>query len=367
MPSKKILVEDLSLKISQHGLPFDLVGAEMRFGPDDWAWQFLRLNEKYRTDYERFQRGEASVGFPNHPRSRYGLDWWLDPTTIRLPERQGARSWFEPLMDIVDAPEWDADAFPNEIGPQSPEYSLHLAHLPEIPINGDEGVSTKVWFAIDCSVLLAGQLELVSRCAKDYRLWFREEGLKKTSQPKGCRELLNLDQCRYFDAKGFTNAIGAKDKSATPALYWRAIRVDVYGSISQQINEYREDLETIYQGFLVSEAVEPPFLEKLRFFFSKGQYGNHQSDGFPLKILALVGQLHQHGMQDEEIAKFVVQNSCYGRYDEETSKNWAADLIIRIPTYLQHAASFVEDGYRFLIRGQKIPRGSRPQRSPYTN
>lgn len=346
---------ELSLKISPRNLPFDLVGPEMRLGPDDWAWLFLRLNKKYRAEFLNAQAQELKDGNRNSP-EQFGIISWIDPKYLRLPDRNFATTWFQPLIEPVEATEWDADAFPDQIPPQSPNFSQQRAALPRDLLSREGGVSTVVWYAIDCSLPTDGQLKFVQDSAKDYRNWFKEQEVaKRPLNLDICRSSIPLDYCRYFDAQGFDFAAGLKVSAPDSSVYWRAICVDVFDSIAPQLDKYRKELNAIYRGYLPDGRVERPLLERLRFFFPDLDidYGENDTDGFPLKALVLVAELSLRGLSDQEIATFVTENSSYKTLTDGPGRNWVSDLQQRIPTYRQHATKFVDGGYRWLVRAQK--------------
>jgi len=346
---------ELSLKISPRNLPFDLVGPEMRLGPDDWAWLFLRLNKKYRAEFANAQAQQLKDGNRNPP-EQFGLISWIDPKHLRLPDRNFATTWFQPLIEPVEATEWDADAFSDQISPQSPHFSLQVATLPnDLPLT--EGIaSTVVWYAIDCSLPADGQLKFVQDSAKYYRSWFKDHGIAKSPRHLDvCRSPIPLDYCRYFDAQGFDFAAGLKVGVPDSSVYWRAICIDVFDSIAPQLAEYRKELNAIYRGYLPDETVEKPLLERLRFFFPDlaVDYGENDMDGFPLKALVLVAELSLNELSDQQIAAFITENSSYKNLTDAPGKNWVSDLCQRIPIYRQHATKFVDGGYRWLVRAQK--------------
>jgi len=343
----------LSLPFPKDGLPFDLAGREKDFGPEDWAWQFLRMNDTYRADYELVEVQGRKVGSQARLKG-YGLEMWIDPNCEVLPDKSFGASWFQPLIEPVEATEWDADAYPDEIPAQSPELSFQAGQLPDNRSSAGGCVSTAVWYAIDCSFRTAGQLEYVARSAKYYREWFKEEGLTRHSGSESTCVVLPLDQCKYFDANGFKSADGAIDKEVDPTLFWRAIRIDVFGPIAEQIEKCRKTLDGVYQDFREKNLVEAPFRERFRINLPGllKEYGEHSSDGFFLKGAVIVEQLRRARLSDEGIAQYISENSSYKSWNAGSALNWAGDLEQRIPTYRRHAKGYVDGGYRWLIRSQ---------------
>ena len=125
MTADKVCIETLSLRIAGLNAPFTLSGLERDFGPEEWAWQFLRLNTGYQREYaQALANRDPDETCPSgaldcrhmHPerkilasellcRRQFGLSTWLDPNAMQLPVLKDGESWFYPLTKSVDSPE----------------------------------------------------------------------------------------------------------------------------------------------------------------------------------------------------------------------------------------------------------------------
>ena len=60
MAADQAFVEKLNLRISGLNAPFTLSGHERDFGPEEWAWEFLRLDPAYQDAYKVAKAGVLS-------------------------------------------------------------------------------------------------------------------------------------------------------------------------------------------------------------------------------------------------------------------------------------------------------------------
>ncbi len=143
MRQRKNIRAALSLTLDEGVQPFALVGDEVTFTPEDWAWQFLSMDPEYRDAYAlqvaEFAESALATEVNNPSRyeikkdidgscaSRFGLAAWLNPSATRLPKLLHARdSWFFPLVRPVAE-----DYRRNEVSGKkyvrtSPLYARHL-------------------------------------------------------------------------------------------------------------------------------------------------------------------------------------------------------------------------------------------------
>jgi hypothetical protein len=58
--------QKLTLPLVIDKQPFMLAGCEVDFGPDEWAWLFLRLNKEYVAAYNRVSSNPVDEDFAIH-------------------------------------------------------------------------------------------------------------------------------------------------------------------------------------------------------------------------------------------------------------------------------------------------------------
>ena len=181
------ILDHLSLRVVPSRSPFALNAPEVLFGPDDWAWQFLRLNEKYRSEYAVQLAGDHIGMTKQFCREEFGLSTWLDPRETRLPDIGRHKSWFFPIRAVADCPEnsalpsWHAGRFGYS------EIDDALIHTDEFKIAGSDGNvqrssrSVLVHFLVNCAVAPAAQLLTIEKLCRAHRYVDDQEFLSSHS------------------------------------------------------------------------------------------------------------------------------------------------------------------------------------------
>ncbi len=378
----KITVNDLSLELATWDAPFVLVKTEQYFGPDDWAWQFLRLNHSYRRDYanalhdyrsdeespegafwvtDSHQHRTARVA-EQYCRKHYGLSTWLDPRYTRLPELGRGESWFFPLRRVVDSPETQCGMAPSEdvfsyyYPSNAGGYDERRAFGPHPSLQ--PAPSSAVWFAIDCSVPADAQMKTIETLSKVYQQGLGE---RKPEMPSGTQsefEPLPLSSCPYFNVEKFEAASTLLGKHGAGTA-WFAIRIETRGAIKGQIEKSLRQINEIHRGLCQEGIVAPAFRERFRTELSGplDESGVPLSDGYFLKALVICAQLSQFGLDEAGIVDFLVAHtSAKGNASPKKASvrdNWNLGLSDRVAKYREHARQFVKGGYRWLIHAQK--------------
>ncbi len=383
MTNKTVTKDDLSLQLASVDAPFSLVGYENNFGPEDWAWQFLRLNHSYQQDFgDVLGSHDPEVDHPKgamlvrqkHPerkiqlketycRKHFGLSTWLDPRLTRLPKLERGESWFYPLTRSVDSAEDST---------RQVAVEAVFSYLP-IPFVGNHdprlakksGIvfqsfsSSDVWYAVDCSVPPLAQMKSVETVSKMHRDWLRQ--LNAEIRPSGHAERFSLlKDSPWFDAKFFDSAspaTGADDVNA--GTLWRAIHIDVLGPLKEQIKEQQKNLHKAYLANCESGAARPPVRERFRHELTgpKDTDGSTLTDGHFLKALVICAQLAQRGLDEYEIVHFLNQQAAPSTkgslHSNSVRDEWVTGLAKRVGLYREQAEAFVKGGYRWLIHAQK--------------
>ena len=118
-------LKELALELSNSETLFALEGDEEAFGPEDWAWLFLRCNQEYVEAFYAQREKVLAKETPTVPnstlsffladtdnpdiifdedgscRQRFGLAAWLNSDLKRLPALEDGGHWFFPLMSPV--------------------------------------------------------------------------------------------------------------------------------------------------------------------------------------------------------------------------------------------------------------------------
>ena len=373
---------ELSLSIAGSDEPFALVGREQHFGPDDWAWQFLRLNHSYQRDYATALEAHdpeddcppGALAIPKkhrerkirikerYCRMRYGLSTWLDPQNTRLPQLNRGESWFFPLNRSPDSPE---------------EPSLRVAvegvfAYWKVPFLGSfdrkraerAGVTMQlfsrqdVWFAVDCSVPPFAQMKSVELISRLYRDWLREMKAEMHSRDANSPKFLPLKECSWFEAEAFDTASAPAEKVA-PNTVWFAIRIDVLEPIKEQVKEHLGRLNAKYLDLCKKGSAEPPVRERFRIELKgpRDDDGEYLSDGNFLKALVICAQLAQRGLDEDGTTQFIRKHAEKSLKAEPQTlsnrDNWNLGFLTRVVNYREHARSFVKGGYRWLVHAKK--------------
>lgn len=378
---KPITPDQLSLHLANVDVPFSLIGYENNFGPEDWAWQFLRLNHSYQRDYGSvLDSHDPEVDHPQgavlvrqkhperkiqlkevHCRKRFGLSTWLDPRLTRLPKLERGESWFYPLTRSVDSAEDGTrqvaveGVFSYLPVPFIGNYDRKLAKKSGVVVRSFS--SSDVWYAVDCSVPPLAQMKSVEMISRMHRDWLRQ--LDAEIRPGGqARRFSSLKDSPWFDAESFDSASAGAD-GVNAGTLWRAVHIDVLGPLKEQIKAQQKNLHQAYLANCASGAALPPVRERFRHELTgpSDTDGSTLTDGHFLKALVISAQLAQRGLDEYEIVHFLNQHAApcaKGNLQSNSVRDeWVTGLAKRVEHYREQARAFVKGGYRWLIHAQK--------------
>lgn len=382
MTDSNLPIEELSRRIAGVESPFALIGLETNFGPDDWAWQFLRLNRSYQRDYaialaahdpaNNRPPGALSIT-RDHPerkirvsehlcRARYGLSTWLDPQEHRLPHLSRGESWFYPLSRTLDTPEDSRlqvaieDIFAYSKLPFLGRYDRKRAQQAVIEVHSY--FRPDVWFAIDCSVPPSAQMKSVEIVIRIYRDCLHDMNAVVKRQYDDAWRFVPLKECSWFLAETFDTASAVAD-GVDPSSVWYAIRVDALGPIKEQVKEHLSKLNATYLDLLKRKSAVEPVRKRFRKELKgpRDDDGEQLSDGNFLKALVVGAQLAQQGLDERQTVEFITKHAAKSGKEppEERSARdkWNLNFVERAKNYREDARAFVKGGYRWLVHAQK--------------
>lgn len=381
MTNKAVSKDELSLQLATVDAPFSLIGYENNFGPEDWAWQFLRLNHDYQREYSSVVKNHdpeeahpqgAALARQKHPerkillkevycRRRFGLSTWLDPHLTRLPKLERGASWFYPLSRSVDSPEDSTrqvaveGVFSYLPVPFVGNHDRRLARKSGIVVRSFS--TSDVWYAVDCSVPPLAQMKSVEMISRMHRNWIQQLGAE--IQPGGNAERFSsLKASPWFDAESFDWSSAGAD-GADAGTLWRAIHIDVLGPLKEQIKEQQQKLNQAYLAHCASGEAQPPIRERFKheLMGPRDVDGSTLTDGHFLKALVICEQLAQRGLDEYKTVHFINEQaapSAKGNLLPNSVRDgWVTDLAKRVKRCRGQAEAFVKGGYRWLIHAQK--------------
>ncbi|GAB7546152.1 transcriptional regulator domain-containing protein [Cupriavidus sp. 8B] len=257
---------------------FALTEVEKRFTPDDWAWQFLRLNSEYQDAYRRASEVGISEEALNAIKSHladasnvrlatasgsictrdFGLAAWLDPVHEKLPELTDGGSWFFPLKRVVQEDPRLVDVGATGLGqirtgPQRPLPYPRLA-VDETPFGYGKPKLVQhcdtphperiIWVALDCSVPPDGQISALRTLARMHRKFWQKDS-QTTDVPTTIIKPVTYED--VFSRVTFTGArAAAAPELEEPGKLWRTVGIDTLGPIGMEIDECRRQLRSIH-------------------------------------------------------------------------------------------------------------------------
>lgn len=262
--------------------------AEEKFSPDDWAWQFLRLNDEYRSAFRRSQAdvqdGEAMESLrsclldpsrasivpssPEAPAHHFGVGAWLAPEHESLPELKANGSWFFPLRRVIQEdplleevgriwpcklgnwrhigrayPRLVADETPFGYGAIRRAYSVDTPHRERM-----------VWAAIDCSVPVDGQILTFNTLAKLHRAYWQQEGLRTSDKATVVVEPVEYED--VFSHVNFRRTLNSGISHGSCSRQWRTVGIDALGPISTQTEDCLRRLRGVHHELREQESFE---------------------------------------------------------------------------------------------------------------
>ena len=281
----------LTLPLLAGDEPFGLSDTE-NFGPDDWAWLFLSLNQDYRSEFAKHASSGTKINdglqalcedspstnvIPDHDgtcRSRFGLAAWISPSLERLPRLRNDGSWFFPLMspvpenhlrkEVSGVPFLPPPRPPNPSSPYLQSAETPFGYLPTRTVPRSSPQSSAIdswelaWVAVDCSIPPEGQIRAISWLVEQHRKQLQGFDFK-TYDDADTPRLITVCESDVFSHMQFKRAAGVGSQT-NPADCWCAICIDVLGPVVSQINEYTKLLHQKHEE-LVDES--PRVLRRL--------------------------------------------------------------------------------------------------------
>jgi hypothetical protein len=388
----------LLLPLASEAMPFALVGDECNFGPDDWAWIFLSMDEGYRDAYqdrieslgaEDDKVGGADQGISQHLldrsnsidvradldgscRSRFGLAAWLSPTVSTLPHLKNKQdSWFFPLNCPISE-DYRRKEVSNKVYVRTgPLYLSHIDKYPHLVVGetpfGYKPAATApsraqvrhadwalTWVAIDCSVPPDGQVSALKTLALMNRKHLVDFGYKTYDEmdEKAFQDaVVATANSDAFGHMHFRRAGGATKLAADISRLWWAVCVDALGPIGIQTDRILKTLKAEHEILLGQQLAEPPQFRRFKNTLPSAKDRDDQPryGGSYLKALCVIAELSAWGWTANQIAKIV------GVCDENNhhKNNWRKQFHEDIEAYIVDSEVMIRGGYRYLVQARK--------------
>lgn len=406
---ERLYKEPLSLKVKPGDTPFALIGRETLLGPEDWAWQFLRLNSDYQKAYRIAQEkqqhaGEGETRQPRrmalrHPyryiladeddcQRRFGLSTWLDPEQTRLPELERGESWFSPLSPIgITATRLrivSPGLAPLSIDTANVETAFYVvtngvfgrAEKTNIENAFDDGERLQyryphLYFLVDSSIPPAGQLLEIENFVGYIRKRLADAVCTapppfRKRRTKAVVEVLNeklAGSVAFPSLPPTVSPLARGEKPCDVATTWSVARLDFRVALKENIAVIREQLTKRHEKLVADGVATNPPWERFRHELSAPRKTDDVplTDGHSLKAYAVISELRQIAGRDLTPAEIehVIKERSYPANNEqrdelpESLDEWLATRINRIPGYIDRARRFVAGDYRWLIFTQK--------------
>lgn len=374
--------EALTLPLHPAASPFSLSEDERSFGPEDWAWLFLSLDQRYRRAYEERADDTDTDISPNllNPQisglksdksgecaSRFGLPVWVPPSTLTLPPLAvDGDSWFFPLKrPVTESPpskhpkSGEAKGYTyiaaNEdlFGYRPPIHIPSNIYAFKNPKRRAQDISTwsNVWVAVDCSIPPAGQVAALTQLARATRRKLQDAGWADHDGYWDCG-IEDIEGNDVFSDSNFPHAAGATDKVTDVRSVWRAVVIDPLGAIVNQRDQLLHALKKVHRDLIANGLAQEPAFERFQNLLpSKLDVdGLQRNGGSYLKALFTLAELRDRRLTDPQaIARITGTYSSNSRYPHA----WMRDFHANIERYMDDAKQMVEGGYRMLIHAQK--------------
>lgn len=368
--------EALTLPLLAGDEPFGLAETE-NFGPDEWAWLFLSMNQDYAKAFEKHANSglgdnaalqafcEDSLNanvIPDHDgtcRSRFGLAAWINPSLERLPRLRNDGSWFFPLMspvpenhlrkEVSDVPFVPPPRPPNPSSPYLQSVETPFGYLATRTVPRSSTHSSAIdswelaWVAIDCSVPPEGQIRAISWLLEHHRKQLQGFSFK-TYDDADTPRLIAVRESDVFSHMQFKRAAGVGSQT-NPADCWFAICIDVLGPVVSQINEYAKLLHQKHQELVDGGLAYSPLASR---FMNTLPTMEGRNGGFRLKALHILSELNSWG-HTHEIDKIIGAH----RLSTGHSPAWRKNFSDNIERYVQEGQALIDGDYRWLIHTQK--------------
>lgn len=406
---ERLLKEPLSLKIAPGDAPFDLLGKETRLRPEDWAWQFLRLNDDYRTAHKTAQEKQqhekgsetrkpgrivlrhacrSILADEDICRSSFGLSAWLDPNQTRLPVLDRGESWFSPLSPI-GITSTHVGFVPSHIPPHLAALRINPVHTEMafyVVTSGLFGRAEKhnvenvtggplryqrphLFFLVDSSVPPAGQLLEIENFVGYIRKRMATAVCTAPPPFRGRRtqatvEALNERLALAFPSlRQVVHPLAPGGKPCDTGAVWSVAKLDFRVPLKENIATIRRHLTRRHEELVAAGVAASPPWERFRRELSAPKQTDDvaPTDGHSLKAYAVIAELRQIAERDltpAEIEHIIKERS---RHDDDKRPaeppplwdGWLANRVDRISSYIEHARRLVAGDYRWLIYTQK--------------
>lgn len=372
------------MPLGPEAMPFALIGNETNLGPEDWAWLFLSMSDKYADAFHEhvqnngdLYRGsdlEDVVGdcvWSDHDSRcamQFGLAAWVSPSTPALPKlRNKDDSWFFPLKRPIAEDYRRKEVSDKKYVRVGPTYSRQLDKYPHLvanettfgyrrPLNFPTGPQSPndmlgiTWAAIDCSIPPEGQVSALRALAVANRERLMDHGWK-TNDDFDSVSVTDVSDSDAFEHLHFRKSAGARGKVTDLTTVWRAAQIDALGPIVSQTAFLAKRLGAIYQNLVLDGFAEPPPFRRFKNALPsmKDRDDEFRHGGSYVKALFVIAELVKWGHDANDIAQIT------GIVDENKryQNNWQKQFHEDIERYMSEAQQMIEGGYRLLIHAQK--------------
>jgi len=374
--------EALTLPLHPSTSPFSLSKDEREFGPEDWAWLFLSLNQHYRDAYQEHAKGmdtdiSSKLRDPQvsglksdkngECASRFGLPVWVPPSELKLPRLAvKGDSWFFPIkrpvteIPLSKQPQSRATkeytyipANEDLFGYRPPTHVPLYSYTARNPKRRTQDISawSNIWVAVDCSIPPAGQVAALTQLARAARSKLQGAGWADHDGhwDSGIEEIQRND---VFSGTNFSYAAGGTDKVTDVRSLWRAVVIDPLGAIVNQRDQLLHALKKVHRDLVANGLAQEPAFERFQNFLPSRSDadGIQRNGGSYLKALFTLAELHDRRVTDlQDIARITGTYSSNSRYPH----TWIRDFHANIERYLDDAETMIEGGYRMLVHAQK--------------
>lgn len=396
--------ENLTLELNSGETPFALTEDEKKFGPDDWAWLFLSLNEDYKLAYSNhaqlntdskiakylLEEENSNVQFDHDGSCRkdFGLAAWLSPTSLELPKLKSKDdSWFAPLRlaiphdhcrSVINTNRFEAPARIRAIQRNAYPYNLieetpfgnritpinRQSYINLIADSSSEAAAKEkrkfyrqtsenfgdLAFAIDCSVPPDAQIANIRAIANRLRDDLQSDEIPTNDNLKQ-PIILEIKDCDIFKGVIFETAKDPVDDTNDHSDLWRSVYINALGPIVTQTDKILRELRIVHKN--VQDKRGEKSKKNLRFRNSlngtndsNGGYGN---GGHYLKCLFIIAELASKNHDANQIAKIIGINNKAGLH----KYSWCKQLHDNIEDLIEDGDHMCQTGYRSLIHAQK--------------
>ena len=354
------MIPQLSMELRKGNLPFALTDEEKLFTPDDWAWQFLRLNQHYVKDYAKARalgllrnkndrrlcdadggldspyKGRPGVTYRNviehekHCRTRYGLSTWLNPDNKCLPSLDRECSWFFPLGLVT---------FGNRILLQSVIKGVFRYYDGSHTQAASEH-SSAVRFTVKIDRPVSAQLRTIEYLAKRHRQVLKENQRLIVRPEEAIVDFLTRRPIKLT-------------RPAHPGCRTVEVEIDTCGPLQKQLEHFRRALPSFMDQLptksKLAERFGLPVKAKKQYQTSRDNPAVVLSDGNTYKRMIILRQLSEMGLTLTEIVELVRGYAGVTRPSEDPELNYYEQFHERVQLDRGDAKIFVNKAYRWFV------------------